>query len=276
MSSFSGNGFDFSLGKKTYIMGILNITEDSFFDGGRYTDLSSQLKRADEMRLQGASIIDVGAQSTKPGHEKKTADDEIKLLSPLLDRLCEETDIPVSVDTFYPAVAEYSLNHGAKIINDVSGVFNPEMAQIIKRYNAGWVITHTGFSDSSTEIDYNGKVVEAVRDFFDETVEKCLSYGIKKSQLMLDMGIGFGKGNADNLELIRNISFLKRDDIALLTALSCKRVIKNTSGAQGENLLFGTLAANTAAVMGKTDFIRVHHVLENSLAMKTADALFRG
>ncbi len=276
MRSFSGSGFSFPLGEKTYIMGILNITDDSFFDGGRYTDVSSQLKRAKEMCRDGAHIIDVGAQSTRPGHIKKSAQEEIELLSPLLEKLTQTVDVPVSVDTFYTSVALFSIKNGAKIINDVSGVFNPEMARIIKEYNAGWIITHTGGADSSTALDYNGKTVECVNSFFDEITEKCVSFGINKNQIMLDMGIGFGKGYEDNLELIRNISFLKREDIALLTALSCKRVIKNSSEADGEDLLFGTIAANTAAVMGKTDFVRVHHVRENALALKTADALFRG
>ncbi|MCR4564310.1 MAG: dihydropteroate synthase [Clostridiales bacterium] len=275
MYSFSGSGFSFPLGKRTYIMGILNITADSFFDGGRYTDVDSQLKRADEMRLEGADIIDIGAQSTRPGHIEKTAEEEIKLLSPVLKKLTESVDVPVSVDTYYPEVAEYALNNGVKIINDVSGVFNPEMARLIREYNAGWVIMHSGESDSSTEIEYENGVVSAVNLFFDQMTEKCLSYGISINQIMLDMGIGFGKSNEDNLELIRNISRLKRENTALLTALSCKRVIKNASGASGEDLLYGTLAANTAAIHGGTDFIRVHHVKENVFAAKTADELFR-
>jgi dihydropteroate synthase len=256
-------------------MGILNITSDSFFDGGRYTDVETQLKRAGEMCLEGADIIDVGAQSTRPGHIVKTPEQEIELLSPLLDKLTESVNVPVSVDTYYPSVAEYALSKGVKIVNDVSGVFNPEMAQTVKKYNAGWIIMHSGEADSSTEIEYENGVVNAVNLFFDEMLEKCLSFGLSKSQIMLDTGIGFGKKNEDNLELIRNISSLKRDDIALLTALSCKRVIKNSSGASGEDLLYGTLAANTEAIRGKTDFIRVHHVKENVLAAKTADALFR-
>ncbi|MBE6834977.1 MAG: dihydropteroate synthase [Ruminococcaceae bacterium] len=275
MNCFGGKGFSFPLGEKTYIMGILNITEDSFFDGGRYVDKASQLKRADKICLEGADIIDIGAQSTRPGHTEKTAEEEISLLSPVLKRITERVDIPVSVDTFYPSVAEFALENGAKIINDVSGVFNEKMAEVVKKYNAGWIITHTGESDSSTELDYGGKVVESVNRFFDETISKCLSFGIYKNQIMLDMGIGFGKGNDDNLELIRNINLLKRDGIALMTALSCKRVIKNTSLCEGEDLVYGTISANTAAIMGKTDFIRVHHVKENVLAARTADAIFR-
>ena len=275
MHSFSGSGFDFPLGEKTYIMGILNITTDSFFDGGRYLDLEVQLKRAKEMCLEGADIIDVGAQSTRPGHIEKLPDEEIELLSPLLDKLTNAVSVPVSVDTFYPSVAEYALSHGVKIVNDVSGVFNPEMAAVVKKYNAGWIIMHSGEADSSTEVIYENGVVNAVNSFFDVMLEKCASFGIPKKNIMLDMGIGFGKSNEDNLELISNISALKREDVALLTALSCKRVIKNTSGASGEDLLYGTLAAYTAAIQGGTDFIRVHHVKENALAAKTADELFR-
>lgn len=276
MNSFSGSGFSFPLGEKTYIMGILNITEDSFFDGGRYTNIEAQLKRANDMCLEGADIIDVGAQSTRPGHIVKNDYEEIRLLEPLLKKLTSSVRVPVSIDTFYPSVAEFSLRNGAKIINDVSGVFNPEMAQIIKKYNAGWVITHTGNADSSTELKYENGIINEVNSFFDKMLEKCGSFGISENQIMLDMGIGFGKGNDDNIQLIKNISSLKRNGVALLTALSCKRVIRNTSHAEGEDLLFGTIAADTAAVMGKTDFVRVHHVKEHTFALKTADALFRG
>jgi len=275
MYYFSGNGFSFPLGKKTYVMGILNITSDSFFDGGKYADADSQIKRAKEIEEQGAHILDIGAQSTRPGHVKKTADEEIELLSPVIESICKKTDIPVSVDTYYPAVALFALENGARIINDVSGVFNPQMAEIVKKYNAGWIITHTGFADSSTEIDYKGRVTESVNGFFDDVTEKCVSSGIKKAQIMLDMGIGFGKGYEDNLTLLKNIKFLKRKEIALMTAVSCKRVIKISSNAVDDDLLYGTIGANAVAVAGGTDFVRVHHVRENVLALKTCDEIIR-
>ena len=275
MYSFSGSGFDYPLGEKTYIMGILNITEDSFFDGGRYVEKSAQLKRALEMCAQGADLIDIGAQSTRPNHTVKTAEEEIKLLKPVLSEIVKAVDVPVSVDTYYPEVARFALENGVKIINDVSGVFNPDTARLVKEYDAGWIIMHSGNADSSTEVEYKNGVVNAVNLFFDEMLESCNKFGIEKSRIMLDMGIGFGKSNEDNLELIRNVSSLKREDVALLTALSCKRVIKNSTFAEGEDLLFGTLCANTAAIMGGTDFIRVHHVKENALAAKMADELYR-
>jgi dihydropteroate synthase len=275
MFSFSGNGFDFPLGKKTYVAGILNITADSFFDGGRYNTYEAALKRAVEIEKEGADLLDIGAQSTRPGSVLKTADEEIAILEPVLKDIRNSVKIPVSVDTFYPSVARFALENGVNIINDVSGRFNDETARLVRDYNAGWIIMHTGGGDASTEVGYNGRVIENIIGFFDGMLEKCDSYGIKKNQIMLDVGIGFGKGEKDNLEVIKNLPQFKRPDVALMTALSCKRVIKSTSGACGEDLLYGTIAANTAAVFGKTDFIRVHHVRQNVLAMKTADSLFR-
>lgn len=275
MFYFSGRGFSYPLGEKTYVAGILNITEDSFFDGGRYVTLEKAVKRAVETEKEGAHLLDIGAQSTRPGSTLKTADEEIAILEPVLKTIRGKVSIPISVDTFYPSVAEFALKNGANIVNDVSGVFNGEIAELVKKYDAGWIIMHTGGGDASSPIDYDGRVIENVNGFFDTVLEKCADCGIKTNQIMLDVGIGFGKNESDNIEVIRNISKIKRQNVALMTALSCKRVIKSTSGAEGENLLFGTIAANTAAVMGKTDFVRVHHVKENVFAMKTADGIFR-
>ena len=275
MYMFKGANFSFPLNQRTYILGILNITPDSFFDGGKWNEPEIAIRHALQMQKNGADIIDVGAQSTRPGHIELTDDEELSVLKQFLPSLLKNVSIPISVDTFYPKVAQYALENGASIINDVSGIFNPEMAKLIQKYNAGWIVMHSGKSDSDSEIIYPNGVVEDVLSFFGEMKEKSMRYGISSHQLCFDLGIGFGKSHADNLTLIREINRLKSTDSALLTALSCKRMVAYETNAEGEDRLFGTIAADTLAIAGGTDFIRVHHVKEAKLAAKMADVLTR-
>ncbi|MEG1845387.1 MAG: dihydropteroate synthase [Oscillospiraceae bacterium] len=275
MSFFKGNNFSFDLGKKTYVMGILNITPDSFFDGGKWNSLDKAINHAIEMQNDGADIIDIGAQSTRPNHIELSEQDELDIIKKYINSISKAVNIPISIDTFYPQVAEYCILNGVTIINDVSGVFNPKMAEIVKKYNAGWIFMHTGGGDATKEINYTDGVVKNVLDFFDDIENQAVEFGISKEQLCFDMGIGFGKSNDDNIELIRNIKRLKSNNRGLLTALSCKRVIKNATLAEGSDLKYGTLAADTVAIMGGTDFIRVHHTKEAVLAAKMADVIIR-
>lgn len=274
--TFSGKNFDFELGKKTYVMGILNVTVDSFFDGGKYNSPEKAVEHTKRMLIEGADIIDIGAHSTRPGHTVLSPDEELEIIKKYLPLLANETNAVFSVDTFYPDVAEYALENGASIINDVSGVFNPKMARLVKKYNCGWIIMHTGGGNSSTVVDYENGVTQDVIDFFQSMLNKCESYGISKYQLAFDIGIGFGKSHEANLELIRNINKIKIKDVALMTALSSKRVVANATNAEKEDLVFGTISANTLAIQGGTDIIRVHNVRENVLAAKMCDAVVRG
>lgn len=273
---FSGKDFSFELGKKTYVMGILNVTKDSFSDGGKYNTPNKAKEHTKEMLLQGADIIDIGAQSTRPGSTLKTAEEELNIIKQYLPYLANEFDCVFSVDTFYPQVAEYALNNGASIINDVSGKFNEDMAELVLKYDCGWIITHTGNGDAVTVPDYKTSVTEDIIAFFDETLEKCTQLQIPYNRIMLDIGIGFGKDYEQNIEAIKNISKFKRDDVALLTALSLKRVVGIATDSEKEDRLYGTISSNTLAIAGGTDFIRVHNVKESVLAAKMADAVVRG
>ena len=273
---FSGNNFKFELGKKTYIMGILNVTNDSFYDGGKYNTPDKAVARAKMMLNEGADIIDIGAHSTRPNHSELTENEELEIIKNYLPLVYNETKAVISVDTFYPAVAEYALQNGASIINDVSGAFNEKIAKLVVKYNCGWVIMHTGGGNSVIVPEYMKTITEDVTDFFAEMLKKCTDYGINQNQICFDMGIGFGKSHEHNIELIKNTDRLKIKDVALLTALSMKRVVKNTTNVEGDDLLFGTISANTLAIKGGTDIIRVHNVKENVLAAKMVDAVVRG
>lgn len=272
---FSGKDFSFELGKKTYVMGILNVTKDSFADGGKYNTPYKAKEHTKEMLLQGADIIDIGAQSTRPGSTLMSPQDELNIIKQYLPYLANEFDCVFSVDTFYPQVAEYALNNGASIINDVSGKFNEDMAELVLKYDCGWIITHTGNGDAVTVPDYKTSVTEDIIAFFDETLEKCTQLQIPYNRIMLDIGIGFGKDYEQNIEAIKNISKFKRDDVALLTALSLKRVVGTATNTEKDDRIYGTISANTLAIAGGTDFIRVHNVKENVLGAKMADAVVR-
>ena len=274
---FKGKGFSFEINKRTYIMGILNVTPDSFFDGGQWNSPEKAVEHALKMQEDGADIIDIGAQSTRPGSTLLSEDEELEIIKKYIPAVTSAVNVPVSVDTFYPRVAEYCLENGAKIINDVSSKMDREMALVVKKHNAGWIVMHTGNASASQEADYSkcGGVVNDVLAFFDKAEKIAAEYSISRENICFDMGFGFGKSHFDNLELLRNIDKLKSPERALLTALSCKRLVKNETGADGYDRVFGTLAADTLAIAGGTDFIRVHHVKEACLAAKMTDAVVR-
>ncbi len=273
---FSGNNFNFELGKKTYIMGILNVTKDSFADGGKYNTPEKAKEHTKEMISQGADIIDIGAQSTRPGSILMSAQEELNIIKQYLPYLANEIDCVYSVDTFYPEVAEYALKNGASIINDVSGIFNEEMARLVLKYNCGWIITHTGGGNAEIVPTYKTSVTEDVIEFFNNILDKCNKLRIPHNRIMLDIGVGFGKNHEQNIEIIKNINKIKRNNVALLTALSLKRVVGIATDSDKENRLYGTISANTLAIAGGTDFIRVHNVKEAALGAKMADAVVRG
>ena len=272
---FKARDFEFELGKKTYIMGILNVTDDSFYDGGKYNSREKALEHTKEMLMDGADIIDIGAQSTRPGYKKISAVEELEIIKNYLPYLHDETKAIISVDTFYPSVAEYALQNGASIINDVSGVFSDEMAKVIKKYNAGWIIMHTGGGSSNTIPKYNDDIVDEVKKFFIEVQNECKEFDISGNQIMFDIGVGFGKTTEQSIKLIKNLKSIKTDN-ALLVALSSKRIVGETTNTEGYDRVYGTTSANVISVMNGADFVRVHNVKENALALKMADAILRG
>lgn len=269
-------GHALPLGAKTYLMGILNLTPDSFSDGGQWDTTEKAVAHALQMEADGADIIDIGAQSTRPGHAQISAEEEWLRLKPVLCALQTRIQTPVSVDTYYPAVAQRALAEGAVIINDVSGWFNPEMAKLIAAADAGWVVMHTGGGTADVIASPHMDIVAGVNAFFADCLSKCEAYGIRQSQLCLDMGIGFGKTYEQNLALLRQHALLCHPHNALLTGLSRKRVVGQATGIKlPAERLPGNLAAHTCAIAGGTDILRVHDVKEERAAAKMADVLFR-
>lgn len=272
---FRAGKHEFPLGKRTYVMGILNYTPDSFSDGGMFFSPEKALEHALKMQEQGADIIDIGANSTRPDAKILGASEEKERIIPALEAICSDVTAAVSVDTFYPACAKAALEAGADIINDVSGVFNPETAKLAAEYGAGYVVMHNPCG-SALVSDYPDGVVAQLRKFFVDTLELASKFGLPKEQLCLDPGFGFGKSYEDNIEILRNLQWLKFKGIALLAAGSRKRFIGTASGEENPSLRDpGTVAANTAAIAGGADIIRVHDVFSGVQAARVADEIYR-
>ncbi len=267
--------FKFDLSTRTLVCGILNITPDSFSDGGLWNEPQKALVRACEMQAQGADIIDVGAQSTRPGAQFLSAEEESERLLPVLRLLRERITVPISVDTFHPECAQLALDNGASIINDVSGKVSDSMAEVISRWGAGWIIMHNpGGADKTCT--YSEGIVKAVGDFFMEAANKAQAFGIPRESLCFDIGVGFAKSYEDNLRLIKSIGDIRVEGAAMMSAVSRKRVIGEASGEQDASKRDpGTVAAHTASILAGADIIRVHDVLSAVQSARVADAIKR-
>ena len=275
MRSFRFAGGALPLGEKTCLMGILNLTPDSFFAGSR-VDAGAVLDRALQMEAEGADILDVGAVSTRPGGDVADEETELARLSDALPRLVKAVHAPVSVDTFRPAVAAFALASGAAIVNDVSGVFQPKLAALVRRYGAGYIVMHAGEPGSKTAdvLSYPGGVVNHVQGFFDEMRRLLTQSGLSPEQLCFDPGFGFAKTAEQNTELLKNFSLLRTEGAALLCALSRKRFIGALTGAADPaDRLPGTLAADLFAALHGADILRVHDVKAHRELLKVIDAL---
>lgn len=263
MSFFSFRTGKFPLGNKKYIMGIVNITPDSFSDGGRYLTKGAAVEHALSLIEDSADIIDLGAMSTKPFSQPITPKEEQNRLLPVLKELKKKTTVPISVDTVFPETVYAAICEGADIVNDVSGVFVPETAEYVKENACGYIVMHGGVkcSPSQTLCDYPMGIVNHVQMFFDEIYSRLIDFGFNREYICLDPGFGFMKNTAQNTELLKNLSLLDTQGVALMSALSRKRFVGELSqDDNAEDRLGGTLAANIASVYGGADIIRTHEV----------------
>ena len=261
---FTARGHSFPL-TRPYIMGILNITPDSFSDGGRYLDPAAALARAMEMEAEGADVLDIGGQSTRPGYTPISQEEEWARLEAVLPAILEKTHVPLSIDTFYPWVAKRALALGAHIINDVSG-FPEEMLRAVADSGCGCVVMCPtgGVPD----------IFAHVKGFFLERLRAAERLGVPKERLCFDPGVGFGKTYEENLSLIAQVGKTRVPGAACLMAASRKRVTGQPCGSPPfEKRLPATLAAHTAALLGGADFIRVHDVAPSLQAAQMAAAL---
>jgi dihydropteroate synthase len=260
----------------TKIMGIINVTPDSFYDGGKYKNIDDAVLEAIKMEKDGASIIDIGGESTRPGSKPVSAEDELNRVIPVIKRSADVLKIPISVDTYKSAVAEEALKNGASIINDISGMtFDNNMQSVAAKYGASVIIMHIKGVPETMQINPQyTDIIEEVIDFFIERIDEANSFGIANEKIILDPGIGFGKTLEDNYALLGNLHRLKEIGYPICVGLSRKSLISKLY-ADDEDRLPATISLNTAAVLNGADIIRVHDVKEHFLAMRGIDMLRR-
>ncbi|HPI03518.1 MAG TPA: dihydropteroate synthase [Candidatus Goldiibacteriota bacterium] len=265
-----GKSFDFS---KVYLMGILNITPDSFSDGGSFYSTQKAVAHAEFMAANGADIIDMGAESTRPGAASVSAGEEISRVVPVIKEFrMLNNDIPVSIDTYKAATAAAAVEAGADIINDISGgTFDTDMLKTAAKLGVPYVIMHTNTTPDKMqkEIKYSQQgVVNDIIAFFKEQIGKAVKAGIKEDNIILDPGIGFGKEYRHNIEIINAIPEFKKLGFPVLTGASRKSFIGIATGKTADKRLFGSMAAAAVSVIKGADIIRAHDVPETADVIK--------
>jgi dihydropteroate synthase len=260
------------LGERTAIMGVLNVTPDSFSDGGKYADPDRAFAHAVEMEEEGADIIDIGAESTRPGSARIPAIEELRRLVPVLKRLKDRLGIPISVDTYKAEVAERALDLGVEIINDPSALtFEPQLARTVSNYDAGLVLNHMrGRPETWAKLAPMPDPMATIGRELDAAANRARGVGIDKTRLVVDPGIGFGKRKEQNSLILARLHELAPLDLPLLVGPSRKQFLAH---ATPEETRFATAAAVAACVLGGAHIVRVHDVRAMRAAADVADEI---
>lgn len=259
---------EFADSGKTYLMGILNVTPDSFSDGGSYMRIDKALKRAEEMIAEGAHVLDIGGESTRPGYTKISEEEEIERVVPVIEAIKANFEIPLSVDTYKSKVAKAAITAGADLINDIWGLkYDEAMAGVIAEADAACCLMH-----NRKEAVYRDFWQEVKTDL-KESLAIAQKAGIAREKLLLDPGVGFAKSYEQNLEAIRQVGELKTFQVPVLLGTSRKSVIGLTLDLPVSERLEGTLVTTVWAVLCGCSFVRVHDIKENARAIRMAEAL---
>jgi len=265
------------LGERTLVMGILNATPDSFSGDGFGVDIDEGLRRARQMAADGADILDVGGESSRPGAEPVSVEEELRRVLPLIERIAQEVEAAVSIDTTKAKVAEEALARGACIVNDISALRMEEgMAAAAARAKAGVVLMHMLGTPRDMQKDPRyADLMGEISSFLTEAVQRALAAGIGREQIVIDPGIGFGKTLEHNLEILRRLEELRALGYPILVGTSRKSTIGKILGTEPDDRLEGTAATVALAIAGGADIVRVHDVKEMARAAKMADAILR-
>lgn len=264
--------------ERTYIMGIINISPDSFYSGSRYTTISTIKKIIAEMQQEGADFIDIGAESTRPGAKMLSEKEEIERLKSVLPAVVKFSQIPISVDTYKAETAKYALDQGAKIINDISGFgfhrLNKKLARVIARYKAGVVIMHIQGTPRTMQINPQYKnLLSEMKDYFKKKIDFAIQNGIELNRIIIDPGLGFGKRLEDNYEIIERLGELRIFKRPILVGHSRKSFIGNPFNLPPEERLEGTLAVEALLIKNGASIVRVHDVLEAKKVARLIDKI---
>lgn len=250
---------------KTKLMAILNSTPDSFYANSRTTDLEQVIAKAVKFQEDGADIIDIGGESTRPNSSPVSETEELRRVIPAIKELKKALSIPISIDTRKPNVARAAFDAGASLINDITGFSHPEMIQLAKETNVDICVMHMQGTPETMQKNphYSDGIISFLNEWFKEKTNYLISQGIAQEKIILDPGIGFGKTVADNLEIIQNLPLFKELGFRVLLGTSRKWFIGQILQKKTEDLLEGTLAANAMAIANGADIIRVHDVKEH-------------
>ena len=272
MKKISCGNKEIILGERTLVMGILNVTPDSFSDGGRYNNLDSAMKQAEKLISEGADIIDVGGESTRPGHIQITSEEEISRVVPIIEKISKNLDTIISIDTYKYDVAEAAIKAGANIINDIWGLQydKGEMAELVKKSNLPLIAMH----NQNDEV-YNKDIMLVLREFFEKTFKIADKYGIDRDTIILDPGLGFGKNVEQNIEVLSRLNELKDMGFILLGASKKRFIGKLLNDLPFDERVEGTVATTVIGIERGVDIVRVHNVLENKRACLVADGVYR-
>ena len=258
----------FEPSEKTYVMGILNVTPDSFSDGGSYTSIDKAMEQTEKMIQQGADIIDVGGESTRPGHVQIGDEEEIKRVVPVIREIKKKFDIPVSIDTYKSAVAKAALEAGADLLNDIWGFrYDEKMAELAAEYDVPVCLMH-----NRDNLDYDD-FMEDVKKDLQISLDIAEKYGVKKENIMLDPGVGFGKTYEQNLMVMNHLEEIVDMGYPVLLGTSRKSVIGLTLDLPVDEREEGTLATSVLGAIKGCQFARVHDVEKNVRALKMTDAI---
>ena len=266
------------LGRRTLIMGILNITPDSFSDGGSFDDYDRALARAFELISAGADILDIGGESTRPGSAPAPAEVELERVVPIIREVRKKSDLPISIDTTKAEVAAKAIETGADIINDVSSLrFDPDMVRIAAQSGAPLILMHMlGIPKTMQVNPVYQSVISEIIEFLEERMRYAVENGVERSQIIVDPGIGFGKTVTHNLRIIRDLDSFSRMDRPIMLAASRKRFIGGILGRPEMERELGTAVVNAFGIAGGAHIVRVHDVAFHQEAVRMADAVLEG
>lgn len=263
---------EFDLNNNTYIMGILNVTPDSFSDGGKWNNMDSALKHTQEMIYEGADIIDIGGESTRPGHIQISEEEELERVVPYIEAIKKNFDVPVSIDTYKAKVASAAIEGGADLVNDIWGLKGDKrMAEVVAKANIPCCLMH---NRNIKENPYNNLMEDVLADL-KESIEIAINAGISLDNIITDPGIGFGKTLEDNLVVMNNLQRLHELKFPILLGTSRKSMIGLTLDLPVDERMEGTIATSVMGVMKGCAFIRVHDIKENYRAIKMTEAILK-
>ena len=263
---------EFQTSGKTYIMGILNVTPDSFSDGGRWNQLDVALRHVEDMLNEGMDVVDVGGESTRPGYTKISDQEEIDRVAPVIEAIKARFDVPISLDTYKSGVARAGIAAGADLINDIWGLkYDPEMARVIAEANLPCCLMHN--RENASYAEFFPEMLEDLK----ETLRLADAAGIHRDKIILDPGVGFAKSLENNLECVRRLGDLIRAfELPVLLGTSRKSMIGLTLNLPSDQRVEGTVATSVMAAMAGCMFVRVHDVQANARAVKMTEAICHG